>query len=59
LVGALIKEVGLEKAQIGRIDMRESFALVEVVPAAAEAVARRMTGVMVKGKRVAARMDQG
>src|SRR6185503_13087014 len=27
LVGALIKEVGLEKAQIGRIDMRESFAL--------------------------------
>jgi DbpA-like RNA binding protein len=59
LVGALIKEVGLEKAQIGRIDMRESFALVEVAPAAAEAVARRMTGVTIKGKRVAAKLDQG
>ena len=59
LVGALIKEVGLEKAQIGRIDMRESFALVEVAPAAADTVVRRMTGVTIKGKRVAAKVDQG
>jgi len=59
LVGALIKEVGLEKGQIGRIDMRESFALVEVAPAAAETVVRRMTGVTIKGKRVAAKKDQG
>jgi hypothetical protein len=59
LVGALIKEVGLEKAQIGRIDMRESFALVEVTPAAAETVVRRMTGVTIKGKRVAAKVDRG
>jgi len=59
LVGALIKEVGLEKGQIGRIDMRESFALVEVAPAAAETVVRRMTGVTIKGKRVAAKVDQG
>ena len=59
LVGALIKEVGLEKGQIGRIDMRESFALVEVAPAAADTVVRRMTGVTIKGKRVAAKMDQG
>ena len=59
LVGALIKEVGLEKGQIGRIDMRESFVLVEVAPAAAETVVRRMTGVTIKGKRVAAKLDQG
>ncbi len=59
LVGALIKEVGLEKAQIGRIDLRESFALVEVAPAAADTVVRRMTGVTIKGKRVAAKTDQG
>ena len=59
LVGALIKEVGLEKAQIGRIDMQESFALVEVSPAAAETVVRRMTGVTIKGKRLAAKVDQG
>jgi DbpA RNA binding domain len=59
LVGALIKEVGLEKAQIGRIDMRESFALVEVAPAASDTVVRRMTGVTIKGKRVSAKVDQG
>jgi hypothetical protein len=59
LVGALIKEVGLEKGQIGRIDLRESFALVEVAPAAAETVVRRMTGVTIKGKRVAAKVDRG
>jgi hypothetical protein len=59
LVGALIKEVGLEKAQIGRIDLRESFALVEVAPAAADTVVRRLTGVMIKGKRVAAKLDRG
>ena len=59
LVGALIKEVGLEKAQVGRIDMRERFALVEVTPAAAEIVVRRMTGVTIKGKRVAAKVDRG
>ena len=59
LVGALIKEVGLEKAQIGRIDMRDSFALVEVSPAVAEAVVRRTTGLTIKGKRVSAKMDQG
>jgi hypothetical protein len=59
LVGALIKEVGLEKSQIGRIDLRESFALVEVAPGAVDTVVRRMTGVTIKGKRVAAKMDQG
>jgi len=59
LVGALIKEVGLEKGQIGRIDMRESFVLIEVAPSAAETVVRRMTGVTIKGKRVAAKVDHG
>jgi hypothetical protein len=39
--------------------MRESFALVEVAPAAAETVVRRMTGVTIKGKRVTAKVDQG
>ena len=59
LVGALIKEVGLEKAQIGRIDMRDSFALVEVSPAVVETVVRRTTGLTIKGKRVTAKVDQG
>jgi hypothetical protein len=59
LVGALIKEVGLEKGQIGRIDMRDSFALVEVSPAVVDTVVRRTTGLTIKGKRVTAKKDQG
>ena len=59
LVGALIKEVGLEKGQIGRIDMRDSFALVEVSPAVVDTVVRRTTELTIKGKRVTAKVDQG
>ncbi|HEY3279716.1 MAG TPA: DbpA RNA binding domain-containing protein [Gemmatimonadales bacterium] len=58
LVGALIKEVGLEKGQIGKIEVRETFSLVEVAPEVAEQVARRLTNVSIRGRRVSARMDR-
>jgi hypothetical protein len=59
LVGALIKEAGLQKGQIGRIDARESFSLVEVAPQVAEQAIRRLAGVSIRGRRVAARLDRG
>jgi ATP-dependent RNA helicase DeaD len=59
LVGALIKEAGLQKGQIGKIDVRETFSLVEVAPAALDQAVRRMTGVSVRGRRVTARSDRG
>jgi hypothetical protein len=58
LVGALIKEAGLEKGQIGKIDVRETFSLVDVAPAALDQAVRRMTGVSVRGRRVSARPDR-
>jgi len=58
LVGALIREVGIEKSQIGRIDVRDTFTLVEVAPAVAEKVVRGLTGVTIKGRRVSARLDR-
>lgn len=58
LVGALIREVGLEKGQIGKVDVKETFALVEVAPAIAEQAVRRLTGVSIRGKRVSARLDR-
>ena len=58
LVGALIKEAGLEKGQIGKIDVRETFSLVEVAPTIAEQAARRLTGVSIRGRRVTARPDR-
>jgi hypothetical protein len=58
LVGALIKEAGLQKGQIGKIDVRETFSLVDVAPSIAEQAARRLTGVSIRGRRVTARPDR-
>lgn len=58
LVGALIKEAGLQKGQIGKIDVRDTFSLVDVAPAVAEQAVRRMAGVSVRGRRVTARPDR-
>jgi len=58
-VGALIREVGLDKTQIGRIEVRESFSLVEVAADAAQEAARGLTGATIRGRRVAARLERG
>lgn len=58
LVGALIKEVGLQKGQIGKIDVRENFSLVDVAADAAEQAVRRLSGVTIRGRRVTARPDR-
>jgi hypothetical protein len=58
LVGALIREVGVEKTQIGRLDVRDAFTLIEVAPEVAEKVTRGLTGVTIKGRRVVARLDR-
>jgi hypothetical protein len=58
LVGALIREVGLEKGQIGKVEVKETFSLVDVAAAAAEQAARRLTGVSIRGRKVTARLDR-
>src|SRR6266568_4141169 len=58
LVGALIREVGLEKTALGKIEVREAFSVVEVAAGEAERVVRGLTGVTIRGRRVAARLDR-
>ncbi len=58
LVGALIREAGIAKEDIGRIDVRETFSLVEVAAGAAGQAARGLTGVTIRGRRVLARLDR-
>jgi len=58
LVGALIKEVGLTKEQLGKIDMRETHALVEVAAAAVDRAVKGLTGVTIRGRRVGARVGR-
>jgi DbpA-like RNA binding protein len=58
LVGALIREAGLAKGDIGRIDVRESFSLVEVAAATAQQAVRKLTGATIRGRRVTPRLDR-
>ena len=58
MVGALIREAGLAKGDIGRIEVREAFSLVEVAPGAAERAVRGLAGATIRGRRVLARLDR-
>ena len=60
LVAALIHEAGVSKEAIGKVEIRETFSLVEVSRAAEpEAVAERLTGKTVRKRRLVARVDKG
>lgn len=58
IVGALIGEGGATREQIGRVDLRDSHATVELAASAAERVAQRLNGTTIRGRRVSARIDQ-
>lgn len=58
LVGALIKEVKVDKASIGRIDVRDTFSVIDVAPAAVDTAIRGLSTVTIRGRRVSARRDR-
>lgn len=60
LVGALVKEIGLPRESVGRVELKDSFSLIELkgVPDA-ERVAEQMAGKTIRRKRVVARVDRG
>lgn len=58
LVGAIGNEAGVSSDRIGKIELRDNHAIVEVAAEAAETVVQKLTGVMIRGKRVIARLDQ-
>lgn len=59
LVAVLIKEVGLQRPEIGRIELRDTFSLVEVPSDKADLVAKALTGLTVRRRRLTARVDRG
>lgn len=50
VLGAITGEAGIDGSQVGRIDIRDTFSLVEVDPAVAGEVIRAMNGITVKGR---------
>ncbi len=59
LVAVLTKEVRYERQRIGRVELRDAFALVEVPAQDAERVAAALNGLSIRRKRVTARVDRG
>jgi ATP-dependent RNA helicase DeaD len=58
LVGAITNEAGITSAQLGKIDIRENHSLVEVAADVANTVVAKLTGTMIRGRRVIVRLDQ-
>lgn len=58
LVGVLLHAVGLTKEDVGRIEIRDGFTLVDVRAEEAERAVRGLTGTTLRGRRIAARLDR-
>lgn len=58
LVGAITNIAGLTGRDVGRVELRERHALVEVPEAVAAQVAAKLTGLTLRGRQVVARLDQ-
>ncbi len=59
IVGAITGEAGVEGSQIGRIEIRDTFSIVEVQEPISERVIRALNGVTVRGRSVRADYDRG
>nr|MCU0627438.1 DbpA RNA binding domain-containing protein [Gemmatimonadaceae bacterium] len=58
LVGAITGESGLDRGVIGAIDLRDTHTLVEIAADQAERVVKAITGSVIRGRDVSARIDQ-
>lgn len=58
VVGALLNAVGISKTQVGRVDVRDNFTIVEIRAEAADRARRGLDGVTLRGTRVRARFDE-
>jgi hypothetical protein len=59
VLGAIVGETRIAADRVGKIDVRELYALVEVRSEEAERVVRALTGTVLKGRRLTARVDRG
>ncbi len=57
IVGAILNTVGVSKKQIGKVDLRDRLSLIEVRAEIAEQVLQGLDGLVLRGKKVAARID--
>jgi hypothetical protein len=58
LVGALLNAVELPKNQVGRVDVREGYSLIELQTEAAEKAVKGLNGLVLRGNKLTARLDR-
>ena len=58
IISAITSEAGIPGSQVGRVEVRDTHAIVEVAAAVAELVVGKITGAVVRGRKVQARLDQ-
>ena len=58
-VGTMTKELRIDRASIGRIELKDSFSLIEVPAAEVERIAGALNGITIRRKRLVARADRG
>ena len=59
LVAVLTKELRFDRTQIGRIELRDAYSLIELPASQAERLAQQLNGTTIRRKRVTARVDRG
>ena len=59
LVAVLIKEIGVDRTTIGRIELKDTHALVELPAQDIDSIIAAMDGKLLRRKRVSARLDRG
>ena len=59
LVAVLTKEVRVDRTHIGRVELKDAYALVEIPAQEAERIAGALNGTTIRRKRVTARVDRG
>jgi ATP-dependent RNA helicase DeaD len=59
IVGAIAGESGVEGGRVGKVDIRETFSLVEVEDVVAERIIRALNGTTIRGRSVRADLDRG
>jgi ATP-dependent RNA helicase DeaD len=59
LLGAIAGEAGVDGSQVGKIEIRENFSLVEVISSVAERVVKGINGTTIRGRSVRVDYDRG
>ena len=57
IITAITTEAGIPGSQVGRVEVRDTHAIVEVASAVAELVVGKITGAVVRGRKIQARLD--